>query len=588
MSAVFDTPIPQEHQQQLQALAQAWSANQQIWASGYLAGMAAAAGPSPAAAAVPAMEITVLYGSQTGNGQSVAESLAASAADQSLSARAVSMADYSPARLRKEKFLLVVVSTHGEGDPPDDAEDLWDFLGGEKLPDLSGLQYAVLALGDSSYANFCQTGHDFDQRLAAAGAVRLMDVVECDLDYQGDAGRWQEQAFAALKPLLQPVETHAPVLRAVPDQPRYTRETPFIAEITVNQKITGRDSDKDVRHLEISLEGSGISYQPGDSLAVIPHNAANLVEQALAATGLAGDQIVPVDGSDQTLVQALTRSRELTRLTRPVLESYTELTGNEALAGILESRERFAEFLDRYQVIDLLREFPHALDPAQLVEVLGPIAPRSYSIASAPALHDDEVHLTVALVSYQAFDRDHQGAASSHLAELQPGDTVSVFLDPNPRFRLPEDPTAPVIMIGPGTGVAPFRAFLQQREAVAAPGLNWLFFGDRRFHSDFLYQMDWLRWRKSGLLDRIDVAFSRDQENKVYVQHRIREQGAELFRQLQDGAFVYVCGDAEFMAPDVHQALLDVIAEHGDMDDEQAADYLKQLGRNGRYRRDVY
>ena len=593
MSAVVSTPISTEGQNQLSALAGQWSADQQLWASGFLAGMAAAraipAVVQPAAGALPQVQGTVLYGSQTGNAQVLAEQLAASGLGQGLSLRAVSMADYAPARLKKERYLLVLVSTHGEGDPPDDAQALWDALADADGPALAQLHYGVLALGDSSYANFCQTGRDFDERLAARGAQRLLERVECDLDYAPAAEAWSTSAIAALAPHLKPADA-GPTLRAVPSAvaARFTRKHPFSATVEVNQKITADASDKDVRHLELSLEGSGIAYAPGDSLAVVPRNRQTLVEDALAQLALDGDQTVDVDGEAEPLRIALARKRELTRLTRPVLARYAEHAGRAELAAVLQDSAALSEFLFRYQVLDLLREFPASFQAQQLVDLLAPVAHRAYSIASAQSVADYTVHLTVAKLAYTDFGRPHIGAASQSLADLAPGDPVDVFLDPNPRFRLPDKPDTPIIMIGPGTGVAPYRAFLQEREAQNAAGDNWLFFGDRHFSSDFLYQIEWLRWRKTGLLNRLSVAFSRDGEDKVYVQQRMREQGTDLFAWLQRGAVVYVCGDAKQMAPDVHQALLDVIAEHGGLAAPEAADYLQQMLRSGRYRRDVY
>ncbi len=586
MSLAVSPPISPDAQQALNQLAGQWSADQQLWASGFLAGMAA--NSLPATAAEPALRGTVLYGSQSGNGQAVAEALAASGSANNLNLRAVSMADYSPARLKKEAYLLVVVSTHGEGDPPDDALDLFEALADPDGPKFPELNYAVLALGDSSYAQFCQTGRDFDERLAARGASALFERVECDLDYHEPASNWQSKVLEALKE-RQP-QSATPHLQVVPQitADQYNRNRPFPATVEVNQKITGGTSAKDVRHLELSLAESGLSYEPGDSLAVVIDNPVALVDKVLAATGLPADQEVLLNEENTTLVNALTEQRELTRLTRPVLERFAQYSDAPAVSEALANVDQLKSFLFDHQVVDLFQQFPVTLDAQQLVDLLAPITHRSYSIASAQELNPDSVHLTVDALKYEAFGEDHIGAASTTLAELDAGDEVRVYMDPNSRFRLPEDSSAPVIMIGPGTGVAPFRAFLQERDASGADGKNWLFFGHQHFASDFLYQIEWLRWRESGLLNNLSVAFSRDQAEKRYVQHLMEEQGKAFYQWLQDGAYLYVCGDAERMAGDVDDALRALVAEHGGLNPEQTDDYLSDLRRSGRYRRDVY
>ncbi len=592
MSLAVSTPISPKARDQLGQLADQWSAEQQLWASGYLAGMAAARGhgrlAQVASAPAPAVTGTVLFGSQSGNGQGLAETLAASGSALGMSLRAVSMADYSPARLKKESLLLVVVSTHGEGEPPDDALALFEALEDADGPRLANLRYAVLALGDSSYAQFCQTGRDFDQRLAARGATALIPRVECDLNYQEPAALWQEQLLDLLK--AEQPQAAGPLLHAVPGTAAssWSRGQPFVASVEANQKITGDSSAKDVRHLELSLDGSGIEYQPGDSLAVLVNNPQAIVQRLLSLTGLSGQEPVSLDNAQLSLSQALTEELELTRTNRPLLERYAQLSDAPAIRQVLDNPSELRGFLFAHQVVDLFEQFPLQLSPQQLTDLLEPLAHRAYSIASSQSLNPDSVHLTVARVEYQSFDQTHLGAASNALAQLSAGDEVRVFADPNPRFRLPDDTNAPVIMVGPGTGVAPFRAFLQEREAQGASGRNWLFFGEQHFSSDFLYQIEWLRWRKSGLLSNLSVAFSRDQADKRYVQHVMAEQGAELYAWLQDGASIYVCGDADQMAPDVDAALHALVAEHGQLNELEAASYISQLKRDGRYRRDVY
>jgi sulfite reductase (NADPH) flavoprotein alpha-component len=590
----LEPPLTEERRGQLDAAVAGLSANQLTWASGYLAGLAAATGQPPGVArrnptAESRERLTILYGSQTGNGRRIAEAMQREAEQSGLAARLVSMADYRHAELRRETLLAVVVSTHGEGDPPDDAEMLHEYLAGPKAPRLESLHFSVLALGDSSYAEFCRTGRDFDERLSALGAVRFGERMECDVDYDEPAARWREAVLDSARERLG--ESPTPRLHAVPsvqgadEAASAAASGPVVGEVVANQRITGRDSGKRVHHIEFTVEG--LAYEPGDSLAVVTRNPPAVVEAILERTGLDGDAVL-ADG--RILAEALAVDCEITKVSAAFLEPYSNATEAAALAELLgdESRKRLAEYLADRQVIDVLHEHPADLSADELVGCLRGFKPRLYSIASSPLASPDEVHLTVAAVEYEAFGRRHLGSASTALAELEVGATLEVRVEANPRFRLPADPSASVIMIGPGTGVAPFRAFLEHREATGAGGRNWLFFGDRHFASDFLYQIEWARFRKQGVLERMDVAFSRDQAEKVYVQHRLREQARDLYGWLEEGAHVYVCGDAKRMAPDVHAALVDVIAAAGGRTAAGAEDYLKELRRAGRYQRDVY
>lgn len=568
------------------------TAEQLLWASGYLAGLARSSTVtlSPASAGDPRARLTILYGSQTGNGRKVAQGLQRSAAARGLAVELVNMADYATARLKRESLLAVVVSTHGEGDPPDDALELDRFLAGRRVPSLDSLRYSVLALGDSSYQNFCQTGRDFDARLAAAGARRLAPLVECDLDFEAPSQSWSARLLDEAEALLGRSEPAAgPMLRVVPPPPRFSSSLPFEAELLVNQRLTGRGSSKDVRHLEIGLDGSGLEWQPGDSLGVLIRNPDRLVEPLLEALALDGDaQLGP---AGRTLREELAERREITVLNRPFLDAWAvaEPSGNLTATLATASGGALGRWLQARQVIDVLREFPAAVTPQQFVAMLRPLPPRLYSIASAREFAEDEVHLTVAVLNYRAFGQAHWGAASSWLAfDRRESDLLRVYLEPNERFRLPANDDAAVIMVGPGTGIAPFRAFLQARETRGATGRNWLLFGDRQFATDFLYQAEWLRYRKRGLLARLDVAFSRDQPEKRYVQHRMLESSREIWSWLEDGAHLYVCGDASRMASDVDRALRRIVATEGGRDEDGVEDYLAQLRRAGRYQRDVY
>jgi sulfite reductase (NADPH) flavoprotein alpha-component len=594
-------PLDEEQTISLQSAVAGLTAQQLQWASGYVAGLAAsskqampiASNERLLAAIVHADEknLTVLYGSQTGNGEEIALQLVDRARAEGIAATAVSLADFKPANLKRESLVTFVISTHGEGDPPDDAELFHEFLLSKKAPELSSLGYSVLALGDSSYVNFCQTGRELDARLAELGAKRISALLECDLDYEAYATEWVGQIVSLLPNLLGVRENAViPTLRAVDAVATFDKSNPFAAEVLVNQKITGGDSSKDVRHIELSVEGSGLSYEPGDSLAVITRNPPQLVTELLDDLALDGETVVAIRDQDFRLRDALTSELEITVITLGFLRDWAALSGDEELASILNASEPavLGLFLENHQVIDVVRLYPTNVGAQAFVAMLRHLSPRSYSISSSPDANPDEVHLTVAAVRYEAFGQEHWGSASTYLADrLQEGDAVSVYVERNSRFRLPGE-NVPIIMIGPGTGVAPFRAFVEQRAEQGSAGDNWLFFGDRNFDSDFLYQLEWQRYLKRGILTRLDVAFSRDQRQKIYVQDRIRENSKEVFRWLERGAALYVCGDSKRMAGDVNDALIDVLVQEGGIDAEAAAAKLKALRGEGRYQRDVY
>lgn len=586
------SPLSDEQQRQLGQVLSTLNTQQLAWVSGYLYGLSQA-GVQPVATAgaevaTPSGSLTILYGSQTGNAKGVATAIKAQAEARGLPVTLASMADYKPKQLKKESHLLVVVSTYGEGEPPESAVDLFEQLKKGKIGKLDGLKFAVLGLGDSSYEFFCQTGKDFDDFLAKAGAERIYELASLDVDYQDAAKSWGEQALNAIAATLSigAASSVASAVQQAVGHSQYSKENPFPARLSVNQKITGRDSTKDIRHIEINLADSGLTYQPGDALGVWFDNDAELVGEVLALTSLSGDEAT----AHGTLLAALTGHFELTRLHGGFITGLADISDNAALKDLAGDKAQVNALVASAQVVDVLKRFPTALTAEQLVGLLRPLTPRLYSIASAQSEVEEEVHLTVGVVRYPQEDGTvRSGAASSYLADrlIEDGE-VRVFVEHNDNFRLPQNPDTPVIMVGPGTGIAPFRAFMQEREAQGAEGKNWLFFGNPHFTQDFLYQVEWQRYVKSGLLSKISLAFSRDQANKIYVQDRLREAGLELYQWLEAGAHFYVCGDANKMAKDVQEALLDVIAEHGHKSREEAEEYLSELRRAKRYQRDVY
>ncbi|MEG0338078.1 NADPH-dependent assimilatory sulfite reductase flavoprotein subunit [Hafnia sp.] len=589
-------PLTPEQLAKLQSAIGEFSPNQLAWLSGYFWGMvnqqpgAVAIAPAPAVAA----SITVISASQTGNARRVSEQLRDDLTAAGLSVTLVNAGDYKFKQIAQEKLLLVVASTQGEGEPPEEAVALHKYLFSKKAPQLTGTAFAVFGLGDTSYENFCQTGKDFDTRLGELGAERLLDRADVDVDFKAAAEAWRNQVVEVLKqrvPQATPAQAQASVAGSVAQvlSSPYSKESPLTATLAVNQKITGRNSDKDVRHLEIDLGDSGLSYQPGDALGVWYHNDPDLVEEIIGLVWRTGDEKITLNGQTLTLREALTDHLELTQNTTVIVEKYASLSRDERLIELLADKHQLQQYAQTTPLPDMIRQAPADLDAEQLVALLRPLTPRLYSIASAQEEVGNEVHITVGVVRYDVEGRARTGGASGYLADrLEEEGELRVFIEHNDNFRLPANPQTPVIMIGPGTGIAPFRAFIQQRAAEGAEGLNWLFFGNPHFTEDFLYQVEWQRYVKEGVLSRIDLAWSRDQNHKVYVQDKLREQGAEVWRWIEKGAHIYVCGDANRMAKDVEQALLELLAEHGGMDAEQADEFLSELRVERRYQRDVY
>jgi len=584
---------------EVRALVSRLDRDQRLWLSGFLAGLESQTQPAPAPVSVPETgrpAVTVLFGSQTGNSERLAKQIADRLTERGVRFALLDMLQCNKSHLQDAQHLLLIVSTHGDGDPPERAVPLSELLAGRRAPRLEHVRYAVLALGDSSYEKYCEAGRQFDARLEALGAQRLHPREECDVDFEAPAARWIDAVVGKLE---QSLGTTQPRLHVDPADRRtasvsnaYTRKNPFAAAMLANQHLTATGSTKDVRHIELALEGSNMHYEPGDSIGIVPRNCEQDVDALLERLPFAAESPVPADAHTTVpLRQALIERFEIGPVTRPFLKRYAEAIRSSELAMVAAaSDEEISRFMRGRHVADVVAAHaPGGLEAHAFARLLPPLAPRLYSIASSQRSTPDEVHLTVSIVQYESFGRARRGVVSGTLADLTSEDAVlPIYLHRNPAFRLPADPQTPIVMIGPGTGVAPFRAFLAERAEAGAAGRNWLFFGDRSFEHDFLYQAEWLELRKRGLLTRMDVAFSRDQSSKVYVQHRMLEQGAELWRWIEDGAYVYVCGDAQHMAPDVHEALLKVIVEHGGLDEEGAAEHILGLQQQRRYQRDVY
>ncbi|CAI8816242.1 MULTISPECIES: assimilatory sulfite reductase (NADPH) flavoprotein subunit [Bacillus] len=605
---VMNSPFNQEQAELLNRLLPTLTASQKAWLSGYLAAVqtadAAAALetlPAEAPAASPVQpvskEVTILFGSQTGNAQGLAENAAKTLTERGFQVTVSSMSDFKPNQLKKLKNLLIVVSTHGEGDPPDNALSFHEFLHGRRAPKLDDLRYSVLALGDTSYEFFCQTGKEFDQRLGELGGTRLHPRVDCDLDYDEPAAAWLDGVISSLNEGQEQGASAAPSQTAAPQaaggETVYSRKNPFRAEVLENLNLNGRGSNKETRHLELSLEGSGLTYEPGDALGIFPENDPELVDMLLKELKWDPNAAVAVDqGENLSLKEALTSYYEITVLTKKFIQQAAEIIENEKLRELAapENADQLKAYIAGRDLIDFVRDFgPLAAAPQEFVSILRKIPPRLYSIASSFAANPDEVHLTIGAVRYNAHGRDRKGVCSVLCAErLQPGDTLPVFIQPNKNFKLPENPETPIIMVGPGTGVAPFRSFMQEREETGASGKSWMFFGDQHFVTDFLYQTEWQKWLSEGVLTKMDVAFSRDTEEKVYVQHRMLEHSKELFEWLEEGAAFYVCGEKNNMAKDVQNALLEIIEKEGGKSREEAEAYLAEMKKQKRYQRDVY
>lgn len=593
---VVNSPFDEKQVHQLNEILTTLTKEQKIWLTGYLSGSISTLviEPSTEPNKVFAIdendknkEVTILFGSQTGNAEYLAKKFGNQLESLNFRVNVLSMSDFKSNALKKIEHLFIITSTHGEGDPPDNAITFHTFLHGKRAPKLHHLKYSVLSLGDRSYEFFCKTGKDFDIQLEKLGATRIVERADCDLDFEDDAEKW----FNAVKEKLVDAPARERVIESLVTQNKgteYNRKNPFKAEIIEKINLNGQGSNKETIHLELSLEDSGIQFEPGDSLSIIPINNEDLVQELIQQLGFDGETVVEVNHQTVTLRHALTHLLEITVLTKPLLENISNYTKNDILPVLLSDRESLKEFIYGRDLLDVVRKFgPFDWDAQSFVENLRSLPARQYSIASSLAAYPEEAHLTIGVVRYEIDERKRLGVCSTYISDkLEVGDYVQVYVQKNPNFKLPDDNT-PIIMVGPGTGVAPFRAFMQEREERGATGESWLFFGDQHFVTDFLYQREWLSYLKNGVLTKLDVAFSRDHDEKVYVQHKMQKNAKELFEWLERGAVLYVCGDQQ-MAKDVHNTLIDIIAQQGQKTEEEAEEYLNQLRSEKRYQRDVY
>jgi len=568
------------------------SETQLAWVSGYIEGMVS----KGSVGAVPLMEsanepvhsianLTVLYGTETGNSQELAEKLVSKAAFKNISAKAVGMYDYDFTQLAEEENVAVIVSTHGEGEVPEMAKDFYDYITGDQATTLENISFSVLALGDRTYKHFCKTGEDIYMAMKDLGAFSIVPIEKCDVDYEQQAEIWMNNFLMNITPAMGASEVEPDEQQ---EEKTFSKSHPYQSKILKKVKLTGEGSDKEVYHFELSLEGSGLTYEPGDAVGIFTRNPQALIDKILEKTGLDPEQQVYVKDGKTSLLEALTHHVEITVLSYDLLEKYFEITQNEDLDKILDDDDLLDKYLDGHDLLDLLEDFPFDWNANKLIGILRPIPPRLYSISSSQAAVGNQVHATIALVRFKKEDRLRVGACSSHVIyDAEEGDTLPIYIDKNPSFKLPENNSA-IIMVGAGTGVAPYRAFMQQRQKEGYTGYSWLFYGDRRSKTDFLYKEEWDNFLEDESLERLDLAFSRDQKKKVYVQHKMIENQEEIFEWIENGAHFYVCGDMKYMAKDVNKTLLEIIQTQGGVDQEQAEKYLRMLKKEKRYQTDVY
>ena len=594
MNNYFATPLTTEQFEAFRQLTGSLNQVQLAWMSGYLAALSA---QNEAEAPVSvenktnsksiSKPLTILYGSRTGNGEGLAKKAQKLAVEFGLTATLKNMSDYKPRDLQSEENLLVIVSTHGEGEPPFEAKELHEFIFGKRVSRLEDVNFAVLGLGDSSYFKFCQTGKDFDHQLEKLGAKRIVEMAGCDVDFHETAEKWLRATFAAFKGLDEGSFSNASIEKNEASlTEKYSKKNPYQAEILEKINLHGRGSERQTLHIELDAD---LPFEPGDSAGIMPVNTTELVNEVLSITGLNPKEEVEINGLKLSLFESLKRNFELSKITVDVIKRLLEFTPNEQLTALVQSQEKLQEYLYGRDIVDLFSDFPVKLSAQDLIKLLRPLQPRLYSISSSSKALPGELHLAVAVVDYQNNGRNRRGTCSNYLSEFEGVENkIPVFIEKNPNFRLPENDETPIIMVGAGTGIAPYRAFVQHREQAEKQGKSWLVFGNRNFESEFLYQTDWHQFLKSGALSKMDVAFSRDGEKRVYVQHKLQENGAEVYRWLEDGAHFYICGDMKKMATDVQSTLISIIESQGKLSKEDALKYVNKMQKEKRLQLDVY
>jgi len=609
-TSINSSPLTAQQYEHFTALLQSVDSNQASWIAGFFAAYTLKTG-----AFLPASptNLTILFGSLTGNGEDLASVAAKKAKLLGFNVSIQNMAEFHVQALSAIENLLLVVSTTGNGAPPFPAKELHSHVFSNEAPELKNLNYAVLALGDSSYANFCQVGIEFDRQLEKLGAKRLIPLHLGDVDVETTAPPWFDQAlplfgtgsalpnttgFSMAKEKRPKTKGPASILNArnfvapirTKPQPLPSKSNPYAAPVLEKTNLHGKGSDRQTIHLELKADVPGMTYQPGDSAGVIPLNHPDLIQAVLDVTGFKPIENVLFKEQERILEDILRDSVELSKLTPDVIKKYKLLNPMEGLQQLAESRELLAQYTEGRDIVDLFADFPMpGLTPTDFLSVLRPLLPRYYSISSSPLEVPGELHLTVAVVAYEKAGRPRKGTCSTYLSDVKiENEHIPVFIEANPHFRLPKDPTVPIIMIGAGTGIAPFRAFVQHRAHQENAGKSWLFFGNRHYETEFLYQAEWRQHLENGTLTRMDATFSRDGNEKKYVQHCLQEHAADVFSWLEEGAHLYLCGDMNGLSTDVQQTLIRIVSEQGARSIEEAEAYLDELQTAERFQLDVY
>ncbi|WP_343154103.1 assimilatory sulfite reductase (NADPH) flavoprotein subunit [Buchnera aphidicola (Aphis aurantii)] len=534
--------------------------------------------------------ITILSASQTGNARLLSERLHKYLNDNNQQACLISSSDYNFKKIKDEKLLILIISTQGEGEPPEEALSLYKFIMSKRAPKLDNLKYSIFSLGDSSYDLFCQAGKDFDKRFCELGATQLLNRLDADIEYEEEYVKWSKELLILINKTVTPCSSFLKKnLVSDSETSVYTKYKPAIATILNNQKITGRNSSKDIRHIELDISNLNLKYTPGDALGVWYQNNSDLVNKILKLLSINTSDIVTVKNKNKNIFDALKNNFELTNNTKNIVNKYTDITQNKFLKEIIVDNKKLESYVKITPLVQMISDYPSKISAQKFVSILRPLTPRLYSISSSQSENNDEIHITVSVIKKNISGYLHLGGASGYLSELlNIGDKLKIFIEKNDNFRLPQNKQTPIIMIGSGTGIAPYRSFMQERDNDGSVGRNWIFFGNQNFTEDFLYQIEWQKYLKKGLLTKMTLAWSRDQKDKIYIQDKIREQGKEIWEWIKENAHIYICGNASKMAKDVEKALLYVIRKYGNMSLEGSNEFVNNLRLQKRYQRDVY